>query len=171
MGVCCFSKHEITNSVCSETGMWTDFQQCHPEGTELHKAQSFSSIKLGNYTDADVMAVGEICTTAPHVLRGKHIWRATSCHRAGKYGKGRRNTRNFTSPATKPLWEPVPFGPLISSNPCQVPHAATVSKKHKKLLVAFHNQLRTYVSTWFKYIYINISPDIYLIKMYISLYI
>lgn len=68
MGVCCFLKHEISNGVCSETGMWTDFQQCHPEGTRLQKAESFTSIKLGNYTDAYVMMVGEICTTASHIL-------------------------------------------------------------------------------------------------------
>lgn len=67
--------------------------QCHPEGTELHKAQSFSSIKLGNYTDADVMTVGEICTTASHVLRGKHIWGATSCHRAR--GRGQRQEERW----------------------------------------------------------------------------
>jgi len=48
--------------------MWADFQQCHPEGTNLWKAESFTSIKLGNYTDADVMMVGEICTTASHML-------------------------------------------------------------------------------------------------------
>lgn len=64
-GVCCFPKHEISSSVCSETGMWTDFQQCHPQGTELQEAESFTSIKLGNYAIAFVMNVGDLynCST------------------------------------------------------------------------------------------------------------
>lgn len=40
--------------------MWADFQQCHPEGAKLQKAESITSIKLGNYTKACVKTVGRL---------------------------------------------------------------------------------------------------------------
>lgn len=60
MGVCCLPKHEISSGVCSTTGMWADFQHCHPKGTKLHKAESSASIKLDNYDKGYVIKVGDL---------------------------------------------------------------------------------------------------------------
>lgn len=134
MGACCFSKHEISNGVCCETGMRTDFQQCHTEGAKLQEGESFTSIKLSHYTNAFCDdSETELDNSFTHIGEESASGQRRPATESGGYGNDVRNTENFTSPspspATKPLYhlstKTVPIGPLLSTCLGHMAHAGT----------------------------------------------